>query len=153
MNIRRHDADLALTGRDNTRAIGPNQPDTQLIAFDLCLEHIERRDALGDTDDEFNACIGRLKDRVFTKGRGDIDHGGLRLGFRNSLGHGIEHWQIQVRLTSLAGGHAANHLGTVRDRLLRMESALRAGETLADYTGILIDQDTHDAPPAAATTF
>ena len=153
MNIRRHDADLALTGRNNAGAIGPNQPDTQLIAFDLCVEHVECRHALGDTDDQLNACIGRLKDRVFTKGRGDIDHGGLRLRFRNSLGHGIEHWQIQVRLPSLAGGHAANHLGTVRDRLFRMESALRTGESLADHAGVLIDQDTHDAPPVAATTF
>src|SRR5690606_33286228 len=52
----------------------------------------------------------------------------------------------------LARGHAADHLGTVLDRLLGVEGALTAGETLADHFGVLVDQYAHLAPPAAFTT-
>ena len=153
MNIRRHDADLALPRRDHAGAVGPDQPDTQLIAFDLRVEHVECRHTLGDTNDQLNARAGRLKNGVFARGRRDVDHRGLRLGLGNGLSHRIEHRQVEVCLPTLSGGHTADHHGAVSDRLLRMESTLRASESLADHAGVLIDQDTHDAPPAAATTF
>ena len=152
MNIRRHDADLALSRRDHAGAVGPDQPDTQLIAFDLRVKHVECRHTLGNTNDQLNARVGRLKNGVFARGRGDVDHRGLRLGLGNGLNHRIEHRQVDVCLPTLPRGHTADYLGAVSDRLFRMESTLRAGESLADHAGILIDQDTHDAPPAAATT-
>ncbi|MNW65194.1 hypothetical protein D3C74_435520 [compost metagenome] len=54
--------------------------------------------------------------------------------------------------TAFAWGHAANHLGAVGDGLFGVESALRAGNTLADNFGVFIDQDAHYLPSAALTT-
>ena len=42
---------------------------------------------------------------------------------------------------AFAWRHAADHAGAVGDGLLGVESALRAGEALADDAGVLIDED------------
>src|SRR5437016_1029310 len=39
---------------------------------------------------------------------------------------------------------AADHFGAIGNRLLGMERAILAGETLADHAGVLIDEDAHD---------
>ncbi|MNI78444.1 hypothetical protein D3C73_1348180 [compost metagenome] len=53
---------------------------------------------------------------------------------------------------TLARGNAADHLGAVGNGLFGVESTLRAGEALADYFGVFIDQDAHYLPSAALTT-
>src|SRR3546814_17553981 len=57
-----------------------------------------------------------------------------------------------MRGAPLAGGHAAGHPGAVGDRLLGVEGALRAGEALADYLGVLDDQTGHQAASRTALT-
>jgi hypothetical protein len=46
-------------------------------------------------------------------------------------------------LAATAGGDAPHQLGAVRQALLGMESALLAGEALADDAGVLVDEDGH----------
>ena len=41
--------------------------------------------------------------------------------------------------TSFLGGHTTNHFSSVSNCVLRVESTLLASETLADYSGILVD--------------
>src|SRR3546814_8144870 len=66
----------------------------------------------------------------------------------------ISDWSSDVCSSDLAGGHAADHLGAVGDRLLGVEGTLRAGEALADDLGILVDQHRHQAASfTALTTF
>jgi len=48
-----------------------------------------------------------------------------------------------VRRTTLARRDAADELGAVGDGLFGVEGALLAGESLADDTGVLIDEDAH----------
>ena len=58
--------------------------------------------------------------------------------------HGVEHRQADVILAGLARGHAADQLGAVIERLLGVEGALRASETLTDHPRLLVDQNCHD---------
>ena len=55
-------------------------------------------------------------------------------------------------LAAFARRRAADHLGAVVDRGLRMEGAVLAGEALADDLGVLVDQDGHQAEPFTAFT-
>src|SRR3546814_13168916 len=57
-----------------------------------------------------------------------------------------------MRVAPLAGSDAAGHPGAVGDRLLGVEGALRAGEALADYLGVLVDQNRHQAASRTALT-
>ena len=81
-----------------------------------------------------------------------LDHGGVAARGLLGLGHRVEHGALEVRLAALLGGHAPHQVGAVLDRLLGMEGTLRAGESLADDLGVLVDQDTHQAAPPAAFT-
>src|SRR5258708_17400577 len=55
-------------------------------------------------------------------------------------------------LAAFARRGAADHLGTVVDRGLRMEGAVLAGEALADDLGVLVDEDGHQFEPFTAFT-
>jgi hypothetical protein len=48
-----------------------------------------------------------------------------------------------MRLSAFTGRNTAHHLGTIGNRLLGVESALLAGETLADNAGIFINEYAH----------
>ena len=69
-------------------------------------------------------------------------------GVRN----GVEHRQVQMRLTALARRHAAHHLGAVSDGLLGVETCLRAGEALKQDSSVLIYQYAHALTSLAAST-
>jgi hypothetical protein len=66
------------------------------------------------------------------------------------VAHRVEHRQLQMALAAAPGRHAADQLGAVGDALLRMKSALLAGEALADHFGALVDEDAHAAFLVAA---
>src|SRR5581483_4055932 len=57
-----------------------------------------------------------------------------------------------MSLAALTGRRAADHLGAVLDRLLRMERAVLAGEALANDFRILVDEDRHYLDPFTAFT-
>src|SRR5262249_11764273 len=95
-----------------------------------------------------------LENGVGCKSRRDIDHagGGTRLASR--LLDRVEHRQVEMRSAAFSRRHASDHLGAIGDRLLGVESALRAGESLADHLGFSIDEDRHHAASLTAfTTF
>src|SRR5437763_11842263 len=50
---------------------------------------------------------------------------------------------------AFAGGHAADHLRAVGERLLRMERAGLAGHPLGDDLGALVDEDAHATASSA----
>jgi hypothetical protein len=58
VDIARHDADLALSRRDNSWAVGADEPAFFAISHHAAdLDHIANGNALSDTDDKWNACI------------------------------------------------------------------------------------------------
>src|SRR5690606_4249037 len=153
VNVSRHDADLAFTRRDYARTVRADQANTAL-AHDILfhIQHIECRNTFGNADDQFNTGICRFDNGILAERCRHVDHRCGGAGFLYCFGNRIEHRQVEVFLAALARRHAANHLGTVGNRLLGMEGALRAGKALADNPRVLVDQYAHATPPAALTT-
>ena len=139
----RHDTDLAFVGRDHARTVGADQTRLRTLKRALDRHHVEHRDALGNAHHQRDPGIDRFEDGVGRKRRRHVDHGSLRAGAPDSLGHRVEHRQVEVRGVTLAGRHAAHHAGAVGDRLFGMEGALRAGEALTDDLGIGVNENGH----------
>ena len=123
--------------------VRPDQAGGAALKRALDPHHVEHGDAFGDADDEGDARIDRLQDRIAGEGRRHIDDAGGGLGGRDRVLDAVEDRQAQVKRAALAGGDAADHLGAVGDRLLGMKGALRAGEALADDLGVGMDQNGH----------
>src|SRR5690625_4908965 len=139
-----HDANLALFGRDDARAVGPDQSNI-VVVFKRCAhaQHVEHRNAFGNTGDYPNAGISRLQNGIGRKRRRHKNHGGIGTGLLNRFIHGVEDRQAQVILTALAGRDATNHLRAVLDGLLGVKAALAAGNALTDDFGVFVNQYAH----------
>src|SRR5262245_62096351 len=153
MDEARHDADLAFARRDDAGAVRADEPALASRERRLHAHHVVDRDAFGDADDEANAGVRGLEDRVGgVRGR-HVDHADV--GFRRLDGvvHGVEHRPVEVPGPAAARRDAADEVRAVGDRLLGMESALLAGEALAVQAVPAIDEDAHRfARPRASRT-
>ena len=83
VDVAGHDADLGLAGRDDAGAVRADQP-RRGWSLEVALDpdHVEDRDAFGDADDERDAGVGRLEDRVGGERRRHEDHRGVGAGRR-----------------------------------------------------------------------
>src|SRR3569623_1880237 len=147
VNRARHDADLAFARRDHSRAVGADQPRIVRFQRRLHLEHVDHRNALGDAYDSSDAGVGGFQYRIGRVRCRHVDHGGVRLGGRDGVAHGIEHRPFEMELPALARRYAADQLRAVFDGLLGVKRALLAGETLTDHARIFIDQNRHRLRP------
>ena len=145
VDMPRHDADLAFVGRDDPRAVRPDEDALRSAERALHPHHVEDRDALGDAHDQFDPGIDRFEDRVGGIGRRHINDTSRRAGPGARLLDRVEHRQVEMLGAALARGHAADHPRAVGDRLLGVKGALRAGEALADHRRRRIDQDRHSS--------
>ncbi len=152
IDMRRHDAHLALTGGDHPGGVGAD--DDRLVSQGVAFHahHVLHRDAVGDHHDHFDARLQRLHDRVGGERRRHEDRADIGAGAAYRLGHGIEHRPLQMHHAALARGHAAHHIGAHAHRLCRMEAGVLAGEALKDDLRILIHQNAHCAAPRTAAT-
>ena len=134
----------------HARAVRPDQARLRADERALDLHHVQHRDALGDADDQRDLGVDRLADRIRGAGRRHIDHAGSAPVLARASATVSNTGRPEMRRAALARRDAAHHLGAVGDRLLGVERAVLAGETLADDLGGLVDQDGH-ATPAPAT--
>src|SRR5690606_35612518 len=152
MDVARHDADLALVGRDDPGTVRPDEPRLGAFEDPLHADHVLHRDALGDADDERHLGVDGLEDGVGRERRRHVDDRGRGAGRGDSLADGVENRQVEMLRPALPGRDAADHLRAVGHRLLGMEGALRAGEALADDLRVLVDEDRHQAASLTAPT-
>ena len=138
-----HDADLALTRRNNPGAVGADQATVLFFQDGLDPHHVQHRDAFGDTDHHPDARIGRLKDGVGGKGRRHVDHAGVGAGLRDGVRYGVEDGAIQMGLAASPGRDSSHYLRSVFNALFGMKRALLAGESLADDPGVFVDEYAH----------
>src|SRR5262249_13617354 len=75
--------------------------------------------------------------------RRHVDYARVAIGLFLRLRHGVENGQAEMGGAAFARRRAADHFGAVGDRLLGMERAVLASETLADDLGALVDEDGH----------
>src|SRR5262249_5785327 len=67
----------------------------------------------------------------------------VAIGLLLRLRHSVEDGQAEMSGAAFARRSAPDHLGAVGDRLLGMERAVLASETLADDLGVLVDENGH----------
>ena len=89
--------------------------------------------------EKVDAGISRFDDGVFAVRCWHVNNGGIRLNGSNGFAHGVEHWQAEVSGTTFTWGDTANHFGAVGNRLFAVESALFAGEALANHFGVFVN--------------
>ena len=80
MNVPRHDADLDLIRRDNTRTVRTEQQCASSLHPVARANHVTHRNALGNADDEIQIGIHRLVDRGRGERRRHVNHAHIRAG-------------------------------------------------------------------------
>src|SRR5690606_2428146 len=115
------------------------QTHTQLITFHLGNKHIQRGNTFGNAHDQLDTTVGSLKDGVLAERRRNINYRCFSTSSFHGFLHSVEHRQTQVSLTAFTGSYTTNHFGAVSNGLFRVESTLRAGETLTNNLGIFVN--------------
>ena len=146
VDVARHDADLALAGRDDAGAVRADQdgvaaPD-QLIDAD----HVEHRHAFGDGARSLR-CRRRRASRIASaaNGGGHEDHRGVRAGLLDRFDRRCRRRAAPSTVSpAFARRDAADHLRAVFLAALGVKRARLAGDALADDAGLFIDEDAHD---------
>ena len=148
VDIARHDADLALAGRDDPGAVGADQPGVRAVRLQVGhgAGHVDHRDALGDRDDHRDAGVGGLHDRVGRERRRDEDHRRVGARLLHGLGDGVEDRDAERRRPAAAGRRPAHQVRPVRLALLGVERPRLARDALTDQPRVLVDQDAHEFP-------
>ena len=73
-----HDAHPGLAGREQAGTVGADQPASRcLIQIGADADHVQHGDALGDADDQRDAGVGGLEDRVGGEASRDVDDRGV----------------------------------------------------------------------------
>src|SRR5690349_7450417 len=121
VNVSGHDADLALAGRDDARAVGPDQARAPVLQELPRAFHVEGGNALRDAHDKLNLGIGGFHDGVGGKRRRHKDDRSVGPSRIYRLLHCIEHRPAFVRASALARRHSANDLGAVLSAGLSVE--------------------------------
>ena len=108
VDVTRHDPDLALARRDDTGAVGPDEPGCALAGQRvLDTNHVLLRDAFGDAHDERDLRFHRLHDARGGERGWDVNHRRVDmdgiLGLRTDEGPGDPAESARQRLS---GGHA-----------------------------------------------
>lgn len=135
----RHDADFAFAWGDDAGAVRANEAHAFLLDVDFHVQHIQSRNAFGDADDQRNAGISGFDDRIFAVRRRYVDNRCIGFDGGNGFAHGVEHRQAKVGGAAFTWGDTANHFGAVGNRLFAVESALFAGEALANDFGVFVN--------------
>ena len=132
VNRSRHDSDLAFAGRNDAGTIWADQPRAPILQELPGFDHVERRNAFGDADDEIELGVGGFHDGVSGEWWGNENYSGVGAGFFHGFLHGVENWPAFVGGASLARSDSADDLRAVRGAGFGVESAFSSGEALHD---------------------
>ena len=107
------------------------------------LHHVERRDALGDADDERDARVGRFHDRVGRAGGGTKITDAFAPVSRTASATVLKTGQPSCVVPPLPGVTPPTTFVPYAAALLGVERALAAGQALDEQARVLVDQDAH----------
>ena len=144
-NLARGDADVALTGADDSRTVWAEQTSVGVIALQRGIypRFILRGHTLSDAHDELHACGSSLKDRRGRRLGWHRDERCICTGRSDRLSNAVEHGNAFDVLTALAGGDTSDHLRAIGAVSQPVELPLAAGEALHDHFGVFVDEDRH----------
>ena len=134
---------LALPGREDAGAVGPHQarPAAAQVVVDAQL--VVRGDALRDRDDQLDAGVLGLEDRVGGEARRHEDHRRVGAGLGHRGVEGVEDRDAVHVLAALAGRNARDDLGAVVAVAKRVERALAPGDAGDAEARVGVDEDGH----------
>ena len=135
---------LHLPGEIMPGQLGPISRERRFCRVLPGAHHIQRRNALGDADDQFHLSIGGFHDRVGGKWRRHEDHRRIRPSLVDRFLHSVEDRPAFVSGAALAGSHSADDLGSVLRTGLRVECAFPPGQPLHDDSRRFIYQNAHN---------
>ena len=125
MDISWHNTNLAFSWLDDSWAVWTNQSSSSLGVHDgLHLDHIQSWDTLGDAYYEVHLGLNCLKNGISGERWWNIDNGGIGVSGFLGLGHGGEHWEVEMLGIGLSLIDSTNNFGSVLNRLLGVESSL-----------------------------
>ena len=125
-DVGRDDPDVGLARRERAGAVRAEQRHASRPNVRVHVEHLVRRDALGDADDGLDAGVDGLVDRVGGEARRDEDHRGVRAVLVDRRGDGVHHGDAVDVLPALARGDAGDDLRAVVAVARGVEPALAA---------------------------
>src|SRR3954468_22528916 len=153
---RRDDAHVGLARRQDARAVGADQSGPRALQVREHAQLVVGRDALGDRDDQRDAGVGGLEDRVGGEARRHEDHRDVRAGLGDRVAERVEHRDALDVLPGLAGGDAGDDVRPVVLVVERVERTLAPGDAGDDQLGVVVDENGHYAETpclASSTTF
>lgn len=109
----------------------------------LHLHHVVLGHTLRDAHDERDFRIEGFDDGSCGTGWWHIDNGRMGIDCLLCLRNGCKDGQTQMLSAALLGRNAANELGAILQRLLAVEGALFAGESLADDARVAVQLQIH----------
>src|SRR5262245_22134039 len=141
MNVPRHDSDLALSGRDYSRTVWPDQSSSAIAEIVEGSDHINRRYAFGYANRERQTGIRRFHDGVGGEGGRNIDRTCIRSCFFYSLRKGVEDRHALVLRSPFSRRYAGDNVCSVRDHLTRMKRTFFPGDSLNYNASAFINKD------------
>ena len=139
------DADIALSGRDDPRAVGAQQPHVGKVPAEAAVEVrlVMGRYALRDRHDELHTTPGSLQHGIVDAGCRDEDARGRSPGLGDCLGHrGVDGNAVHVG-PGLPGVGAGHHLRAVVTVQQAVVAALATGQALVYDLRVGVDEDAH----------
>src|SRR5512133_17992 len=143
MNVAWHDANFALAWRDDARAVRTDQARALRLEELPRFHHVQRRNTLGDADDQCKIGIGCFHYGVGREWRRYKDYGSVGGGFVDGLRDRVEYRPAFVRGPALARRNTAHDLRAVISAGLRVEGSFASGQALNNESRILINQYAH----------
>ena len=116
---------FALPGEMTPGQLGPTRRDFEFFNDLPDLHHVERRDALCNTDDECELCGCGLENCIRCERWRYEDDGSVRASLAHRVFDGIEDGPALVGGAALARRHAADDLGAVLRAALGVEGSFR----------------------------
>lgn len=142
VDVAGHDADLALTRRDDAGTIRAYEARSRAcVEVPLHTHHVEYGNSLGNADNQRHAGIGGFHDRIGGKRWRDVDDRCIGTGGSHGLCHRVKDGDPLEVGAALPGRNARHHLSTVFLAGSGVELSRRAGDSLRDNAGVFVDQN------------
>ena len=132
MNMTGHDTNLAFIRGDHAGTVRSHQSGCRVFEHTFDPDHVQHRNAFGNTNHQRKACVDRFEDCVRRKGRRNIDDGCIGACDGYGFVDGVKNRQPEMHQPALARCHTADHVGAIADRLFTMECCLRTCKSLAN---------------------
>ncbi len=134
---------LHLPGEMMPGQLGPINRDRRFCKYSHARHHIQRRNALGDADDQLHLRIGSFHNCISGKWWRNKNHRRICSSFIDRFLHGVKDGPSLVSGATLAGSHSPNDLGSVLRAGFGMESAFPPGQSLHDNSRRFIYKNAH----------